>query len=67
MQELAITPATIVILAVIALCVVLAVRRLRKRGMCDCNDHCEGGCAGCSKGSCGAAQMVANMEAETLK
>ncbi len=40
---------TIILLAVILGCAVLAVRRLMTRGMCDCHDHCEGGCQGCSK------------------
>ncbi len=49
MEALEFTPATIILLAIICGCVVLAVRRLMKRGMCDCGDHCEeGGCHGCS-------------------
>ena len=49
MEALDLTPSTIILLAIICGCVVLAVRRLMKRGMCDCGDHCEeGGCRGCS-------------------
>ena len=49
MEALDLTPSTIILLAIICGCVVLAVRRLVKRGMCDCGDHCEeGGCRGCS-------------------
>lgn len=50
MQELALTPATIILLLAIIGCALLAIRRLHKRGMCDCNDH---GCEGCSKCSGG--------------
>lgn len=46
MQELALTPATVVLLLVIVGCAVLAVRRLLHRGLCDCDDHCSG-CEGC--------------------
>lgn len=60
------TPATVVVGLVVAALAVLAVRRLMKRGICDCHDHCGdkpagGGCAGCS--GCGAVDaMVADME-----
>lgn len=42
MQELTITPSTVILLLVILALAALAVRRLFKRGMCDCGDHCEG-------------------------
>ena len=66
MQELGITPSTIILLAIIIACAVLAIRRLRKRGMCDCDDHC-GGCSKKAAGgecpSCKAAEtMVAHMD-----
>lgn len=50
MEELTMTPATVILLIVILACVVLAVHRLVKRGMCDCSDHCEG-CGHKSKGA----------------
>ena len=56
MQDLALNLPTVVILAVIAALAVLAVRRMTRRGLCDCGDHCgdgrgaaaRSGCAGCS-------------------
>lgn len=52
MLEMTFTPSTVLLLAVIAACAVLAVRRLTCRGLCDCHDHADGcaGCAGCSGG-----------------
>lgn len=65
------TVTTLILLLVILACAILAVRRLWKRGLCDCNDACEGGCAGCSKGcaskgceaaaSCGSCEAVQRM------
>ena len=37
---------TVILSAIILACVVLAVRRLVRKGMCDCHD---GACEGCSK------------------
>lgn len=57
------TPATVVLSLVLIVLAALAVRRLLRRGMCDCNDHCDcsSGSAGCS--GCGAVdKMVADME-----
>ena len=53
---------TLVVLIVMAVLVALAVRRLKKRGMCDCkgdaeDGSCSGGCAGCS--GCAAAERMA--------
>ena len=51
MQELSLNFSTVVILLVILALAVLAIRRMTRRGLCDCGDHCgdgEGGCAGCS-------------------
>lgn len=65
MQELAMTPSTVVLLVVIAALAVLAVRRLLIRGACDCNDHCGGSCHSMKSGcGCGAVEdMMKNMEA----
>lgn len=65
MAPLDISPATIILVLVIAALAALAVRRLMKRGTCDCHDHggdsTKGGCAGCA--GCGAVDtMVADME-----
>ena len=70
MLEMELTPATVVIAALVLLWAVWAVRRLRGRGLCDCHDHCggasghagsPGGCAVCS--GCGAAErMVADLD-----
>ncbi len=63
MQDLNLTPATVIILLVILACVVLAVRRLVRRGLCDCNDHCEAKkhCHGAD--SCSVAnKMIKDME-----
>lgn len=80
MQELTWSPATVVLLLVIIAGIVLAVRRLFRRGLCDCNDHCgDEGCAGChgkaaaahggAKPSCCAAaeDMVARAEQAAAK
>ena len=70
LQELTLTPATIVIALLVIAWAVWAVRRLTKRGMCDCGDKCDGcskrgaknhaksACKGCSA----ADDMVARME-----
>ena len=69
MQELVITPSTIVFLGIILVLAALAVHRLVKRGACDCNDHCGGSCHGSNSGcSCSAVDdMVKNMEAAAKK
>lgn len=52
MQELTMTPATVIILILIAAWAVWAVRRLFFRGLCDCHGDGkkkgEGGCSSCS-------------------
>lgn len=52
MLELEFTPSTVIILLVIAALAFLAVRRLVRKGMCDCHDDkgCSG-CSGCAKGA----------------
>lgn len=40
MQELTFSPATIILLAIILVGVFFALRRLHRRGACDCDDHC---------------------------
>ena len=63
MQELVITPSTLVFLGIILVLAARAVHRLVKRGTCDCHDHCDGGCS-----TCGAVDdMVKNMEAAAKK
>lgn len=65
LQELAITPSSIVLIVLILVCVVLAVRRMLKKGLCDCHDGCEG-CTGkkiksCGKGACSRCEAVESM------
>ena len=40
MQELSLNFPTVVILLVILALAVLAIRRMTRRGLCDCGDHC---------------------------
>lgn len=61
MQELSLNLPTIVILVVIAALVVLSIRRMTRRGLCDCGDHCDGACHGCA-GCAAAESMNAAME-----
>lgn len=51
MLEITMTPSSWILLAIIAACTTLAIRRLIKRGMCDCGDHRDDGgiCAHCKK------------------
>ena len=58
---------TVVVALIIAVLAILAIRRIKTRGLCDCHDHCgtsskqSGRCAGCA--GCGATQhMLSNME-----
>lgn len=68
MLSLDMNPATIVIGLLLVAGMVLAVRRLMKRGTCDCRGQSDAtakrsGCAGCA--GCGAVDsMVANMECQ---
>lgn len=57
------TPATIALGLIMVVLIVMAVRRLLRRGTCDCHDHCDAskgsvGCAGCGV----ADKLVADME-----
>ena len=61
MQELGLHLPTVIILVVIAALAVLAIRRMTRRGLCDCGDHCEGGCSGC-EGCAATESMAAAME-----
>lgn len=66
MQDLMLTPGTVVVVAVIVAWAVWAIRRMTHRGLCDCGDHCgDAGCSGCHGGcSCSAAdKMVADLDA----
>ena len=63
MQEIVLNFPTLALLALIAALAALAVRRMVRRGLCDCGDHCGdqgGGCSGCaSKSGCsGSGAMV---------
>ncbi len=52
MQELVMTPGTVVVLVILAAWAVWAVRRMTHRGLCDCGDHCGDGCGKrCKPGS----------------
>lgn len=53
------TPSTVVVALLVIAATVWAVRRITRRGLCDCKGHC--GSGSCSK--CGAAdRMVEDME-----
>ncbi|WP_139652030.1 FeoB-associated Cys-rich membrane protein [Raoultibacter phocaeensis] len=60
MQPLMLNAPTIIISLMIVALAVLAVRRMMKRGLCDCHDgECpSGGCSGCGA----VDKMVADME-----
>lgn len=68
MLPLEINLATVIASLVIVALVVLATRRMRRRGTCDCHDHggslsgcAAGGCGGCA--GCGATDaLVADLE-----
>lgn len=66
MLELTMTPATAVLIVVILVGVFFAIRRLVRKGLCDCDEKCDR-CKG-GKGHCGAAEdMVARMEKAAKK
>ncbi len=63
MQEIVMSPATLLVLLAIVAGAVLAVRRLVRRGLCDCDDHRGEGCRGCrgcpgDASSCPAADSL---------
>ncbi|MDO4442822.1 MAG: hypothetical protein Q4B69_03015 [Slackia sp.] len=48
---MAMNMSTAIVLAVVIVCICLAIRSFRKKGMCGCKEHCScsGGCsAGCA-------------------
>lgn len=64
------TPSTVVVALIIAALVFLAVRRMYRKGLCDCHkdgdEGCAGGCGGCS--GCGAAdKMVSDIQKKAAK
>lgn len=59
MQELQMSPATVVILLMVLAAVIWAMRRLCRKGMCDCSDHCDG--CGSKKESCSGCRAAENM------
>lgn len=73
MQDLALNFPTVALLLAIAVLAVLAVRRMVRKGLCDCGDHCgegEGcaGCAGCSSATeCPSCEAAAKMVAAADK
>ena len=46
---------TAIVLAVIVVCVCLAVRSFRKKGMCGCKEHCS--CSGSCASGCSACAL----------
>lgn len=60
MLELAMNIPSAIILLIIGVAMVLAVRRMRRKGLCDCDEKCgdSGGCAGCNA----VDNMIADME-----
>lgn len=82
MQELTLNLPTVAVLLVIAALAFLALRRMMRRGLCDCGDHDaeHGGCAGCAgcggcsgsspapaPGACPACATADKMEAAAKK
>lgn len=61
MQEIGLNFPTIAILVSIAALAVLSIRRMSRHGLCNCGDHCDGGCRGCT-GCAAAESMNAAME-----
>ncbi len=72
LQEIVITPGTVVVLLIIAAWAVWALRRMFKRGLCDCGDHCgedgSSGCAhcggSCAGGGCASCELADKMTAD---
>lgn len=59
-----ITPATIVIGLLFIMLAIFAIRRLVRRGTCDCRDHCGDASEGCP--GCGSVdKMISDMERAT--
>ena len=53
--------ATVVVALIVAALAALAVRRMRRNGLCDCHKGECGGCSGCS-GCSAADKMVADLQ-----
>ncbi len=66
LQEIAITPSTIIIVALILVGAVFAVRRIVLRGLCDCGDGCDG-CKGCSHTKGGHQCKACSVTGDMLK
>lgn len=49
---------TAIVLAIVVACICLAVRFLRKKGMCGCKKHCSSECSASSCSSCLACSAV---------
>ncbi|MEY8561859.1 hypothetical protein AALA21_02195 [Eggerthellaceae bacterium 3-80] len=67
MMPLEITPATVVLGLIIVVLALLAVKRLVKKGLCDCHadKDTSGGLSGCGcSGSCGGCSGCAHMKHE---
>lgn len=67
MQDLGLNVSTVILLIIILALAVLAIRRMTRRGLCDCGGDCDGGsCHGCS--SCSAVDdMVKSMDEAAKK
>jgi hypothetical protein len=61
MQDLALNVPTVIILLVIAALAVLAVRRMVRKGLCDCGGKDEDGSCDCCHGCSAANTMVESM------
>ena len=67
MAPLEMNLATVVVVLLVLLGVVLAIRRMMRRGLCDCKG-CSEGCSCKGKRACSAAErMVADMERKAGK
>lgn len=56
MLEIQLTPATIIFLLIIVGLIVIAIKRLTRKGLCDCKD-----CAGEKTGACQSCSAIDKM------